>query len=71
MVRCALYWEVTTLLRAPQKTPNHLTKVRCTPSDLCTPAHARQMKTPYGTDAQVGFLAGQSKQTWSTEITSY
>lgn len=24
------------------------------------------MKTPYGTDAQVGFLLGQSKQTCST-----
>ena len=41
----------------------HLTKLRCTPRLLCTPAHVRQMKTPYGTEDHVGFLAGQSKQT--------
>lgn len=39
------------------------TKLRCTPRLRCTPAHDRQMNTPYGTDAHVGFLAGQSKQT--------
>ena len=41
----------------------YLTKLRCTPRLLCTPAQVRQIKTPYGTDDQVGFLAGQSKQT--------
>lgn len=41
----------------------HLTKLRCTPRLLWTPAQVRQIKTPYGTDDQVGFLAGQSKQT--------
>ena len=46
-----------------QRGKAYLTKLRWTPSDRCTPAHARQMNTPYGTDAQVGFFAGQSKQT--------
>lgn len=41
----------------------HLTKLRCTPRLRWMPAQERQMKTPYGTDAQVGFLLGQSKQT--------
>ena len=40
-----------------------LTKLRCTPRERCMPAQARQMNTPYGTDAHVGFFAGQSKQT--------
>jgi hypothetical protein len=30
--------------------------------DLCTPEQAMQMNTPYGTDAQEGFLLGQSIQ---------
>ncbi len=40
-----------------------LTKVRWTPSDLWMPEQSMQMKMPYVTEAQVGFLAPQSKQT--------
>ena len=46
----------------------HLTKLRCTPRLRCTPAQVRQMYTPYGTDDQVGFFAGQSKQTWAQAV---
>ena len=37
----------------------------CTPSRRCVPEHSRHMSVPYVTDAQEGFLAGQSKQTRS------
>lgn len=43
-----------------------LTNVTCVPSERWIPAQPRQMKTPKGVDAQVGFLAGQSKQTCRT-----
>lgn len=43
--------------------PAHRTNDTCTPRLRWMPAQARQMYTPYGTEAQVGFFAGQSKQT--------
>jgi hypothetical protein len=49
--------------RKPPPPHAHLTNETCTPRLRWMPAQARQMYTPYGTDAQVGFLAGQSKHT--------
>lgn len=40
-----------------------LTNVKCTPNDRWTAEQSMQMKTPYVTEAHVGFLELQSKQT--------
>ena len=49
--------------REPAREWTYRTKLMCTPKDRWMPAQFRQMKTPYGTEAQVGFLLGQSKHT--------
>lgn len=44
--------------------PPHLTKLRWTPSERCTAEQSIQMNIPYVTEAQVGFLAAQSKHNY-------
>eukprot|EP00967_Tisochrysis_lutea_P145950 scaffold274714_cov21-Tisochrysis_lutea.AAC.1 len=39
-------------------------KETCTPSRRCMPEQSRHISVPKVTEAQVGFLAGQSKQVW-------
>lgn len=40
------------------------TNVKCTPKLLWTAEQSMQIKTPYVTEAHVGFFAEQSKQHW-------